>query len=285
MVENAYDYMSRRVEKTVNGVARRFVYDGWNLISETQGSGLTSQVSYFVWGLDLSGTLQGAGGIGGLLCQIQGRANPPSEPFFYLYDANGNVTDMVDTNGATVAHYEYDPYGNLTAQSGSFAANPFRFSTKYTDDETGLLYYGFRFYSPGLGRWLSRDPISEWGFGATDDPRAIRENNVDTGPLNLYGFVENAPIDRADVLGLASTPGSAKCGKYPVGAIMYYVWIATEECTYYYPLGCPRSGYRHKYEDRECIPVKASVGEWWIGIWQTIKTHYGDCGRSGGTPV
>jgi RHS repeat-associated protein len=39
-------------------------------------------------------------------------------------------------------------------------ANPFRFSTKYQDDETDLLYYGYRYYNAGTGRWLSRDPIN-----------------------------------------------------------------------------------------------------------------------------
>ena len=58
------------------------------------------------------------------------------------------------------------------------------FSTKYTDNETDLLYYGYRYYSPALGRWLSRDPIEE------------------QGGLNLYGFVNNDPVNKWDVLGL-----------------------------------------------------------------------------------
>ena len=56
------------------------------------------------------------------------------------------------------------PIGNLVRQTGPYAAsNPYRFSTKYHDDETGLVYYGYRYYSPNLGRWLSRDPIGERG--------------------------------------------------------------------------------------------------------------------------
>ncbi len=42
-------------------------------------------------------------------------------------------------------------------------AKPFRFSTKYQDDETDLLYYGYRYYNASTGRWNSRDPIEEWG--------------------------------------------------------------------------------------------------------------------------
>jgi len=85
-----------------------------------------------------------------------------------------------------VAHYEYDAFGKTTAKSGPEAdSNPFRFSTKYLDEETGFYYYLFRHYQPELGRWASRDPIAEWG-GA-----------------NLYGFVKNEPIGWWDRLGLS----------------------------------------------------------------------------------
>ena len=145
-------------------------------------------VTRYMWGLDLSQSLQEAGGIGGLLLQDTGTATR-----LYTYEANGNVGQLVDgTTGAVVAHYEYDPFGTtLTASGTDAAANPFRFSTKYTDDDTGLLYYGYRFYSPTLGRWLTRDPMEE------------------DGGANLYGFVLNSPIDVMDVLGLFSFQGFA----------------------------------------------------------------------------
>jgi RHS repeat-associated protein len=58
----------------------------------------------------------------------------------------------------------YDPFGDTLRSTGSRAsANPWRFSTKYTDQESGWLYYGYRYYAPRLGRWVSRDPIGEWG--------------------------------------------------------------------------------------------------------------------------
>ena len=135
----------------------------------------------YVWGLDLSQRVQGAGGIGGLLLQDTG-----TKTRLYTYEANGNVGQLVDgTTGAVVAHYAYDPFGTTLTASGTAAdANPFRFSTKYTDDDTGLLYYGYRFYSPTLGRWLTRDPIHE------------------RGGINLYAFVLNRPNNFIDVLGL-----------------------------------------------------------------------------------
>jgi RHS repeat-associated protein len=89
------------------------------------------------------------------------------------------------TNGNISAKYEYGPFGEVFCSVGDMAkVNPFQFSTKYTDNETDLLYYGYRYYSPALGRWLSRDPIEE------------------QGGLNLYGFVNNDPVNKWDMLGL-----------------------------------------------------------------------------------
>lgn len=184
-----YDYMGRRVKKTerrytmpaYTWIYRSLEYDGWNLIRERVEVGDAAETNRYVWGLDLSETLQGAGGVGGLLMQSRSDAE---SPWFYYCDANGNVTDLVDTNGAVVAHYEYDPYGNTIVQSGvQTEANPFRFSSKYWDGGTRFYYYGLRYYAPGLGRWLSRDRLGE---------RAGR---------NLYGFVGNRPIQAVDPFG------------------------------------------------------------------------------------
>ncbi len=92
--------------------------------------------SYF-WGLDLSGTGQGAGGVGGLLLvQESGQSYLP------LYDAMGNVHGILKAaDGSIAAAYEYDAFGNTLRESGSYAAsNAFRFSTKFTDLETGVVY-------------------------------------------------------------------------------------------------------------------------------------------------
>jgi RHS repeat-associated protein len=68
----------------------------------------------------------------------------------------------VTTNGTTAAHYEYSPFGETIAATGEKKdAFAFRFSTKYLDAETGLYYYGYRYYHPATGTWLSRDPKAE----------------------------------------------------------------------------------------------------------------------------
>ncbi len=147
-------------------------------------SDLSLKTSY-AWGLDLSGSIQGAGGVGGLLFAVY--YSPSTEVYFPAYDGNGNVMALCKgSDGSWVAQYEYGPFGELIRATGLMAkTNFFRFSTKYQDEETGLVYYGFRFYCPSLGRWLSRDPIEENGW------------------KNLYGFVINNSINNYDILGLS----------------------------------------------------------------------------------
>ncbi len=100
----------------------------------------------FVWGLDLIGSAQGGGGVGGLLA-----VNDVANGFhFAAYDGNGNVISFVKGSDGTVsAIYEYGPFGEAVLATGPMAkANLIRFSTKYQDDETDLVYYGYRFYNP-----------------------------------------------------------------------------------------------------------------------------------------
>ncbi len=185
-----YDWRGRRMGKTVcvrtNSawsvvVSNKFLYDGWNLLAELNATNNTVIRSY-AWGLDLSGTEQGAGGVGGLVAVKAAGAGVQ----WPAYDGNGNVMGMYDavsTNWA--ARFEYGPFGEaMRANASAVNATPFRFSTKYTDAETESSYYGYRFYAPGTGRWLSRDPSGERG-GAT-----------------LQVFVFNAPVGLTDFLGL-----------------------------------------------------------------------------------
>jgi RHS repeat-associated protein len=161
---------------------RYFVYDGWNLIVELDGN--ANVVNSVVLGLDLSDSEQGAGGVGGLLMLTDSGA----DTHFVGHDGNGNVTRLVDSSlGTITASYEYSPFGKRLSATGTMAlVNPFRFSNKYEDDESGFNYYGFRFYNPDTGRWLNRDPISEKGC------------------INIYAFTENTPIGSTDLLGLAN---------------------------------------------------------------------------------
>ena len=201
-VEFSYNGHGWRVEKRVYDASgatpqktTRFVYDGVNLVEEidvTPGSG-TGLVRSYTIGLDLSQTFDGAGGVGGLLAATD-YSSQFAGSYYYGYDGNGNVTDLVDGNGVDVAHYEYNPFGILVSKTGGYAnENPFRWSTKYHDDETKLTYYGYRYYSPEMGRWISRDPIREDGTNYAEV----------SGGLNLYEFIGNNPNSQIDPLGLA----------------------------------------------------------------------------------
>ncbi len=192
-----YDHLGRRVRKrffTWGGsdwAEQRetlYLYDGWNLVAELDGNNANATLRTYVWGTDLSGSRSGAGGVGGLLWvnNSQTTGGLPTGIHFVAYDGIGNVSGLTSaTDGSSTARYEYGPFGEPLRTTGPLAAaNPIRWSTKVTDDETGLVYYGFRYYSPGTGRWLSRDPIQE------------------DGGLNLYEFVANNALTRIDRLGL-----------------------------------------------------------------------------------
>jgi RHS repeat-associated protein len=183
---------------------------------EDGGTGFQPVRSY-TWGLDLAGQsgvasggpagrldgLEAAGSIGGLLAVHDETVGETGADYIYTYDANGNVGQVINLSAASaaasiVAKYEYDPYGNVTAQSGDYAeTNPFRFSTKYWDDETGLGYWGLRYYSSILGRWVSRDPIA------------------DEGGDNLYGFVHGDPVNGIDPLGRCVLGNGEPCNELP----------------------------------------------------------------------
>ena len=168
-----YDYLGRRLRKIVSfwqeyggyyeAISDQFyLYDGWNVVAVVPTGNAHYVLANYTWGLDLSGSVGGAGGVGGLAVvrdAVSGAAHYPA------FDGNGNVTALVSASGGAVsARYEYGPFGEPIRVTGPAAeANPFRWSTKFTDTETGLVYYGYRYYNPGTGRWINRDPLGEEG--------------------------------------------------------------------------------------------------------------------------
>lgn len=196
----SYDAMGRRIKKDVwFGISgggwqlhHRFdfihEFGGWNILAERSSGSSNGFLRTYTWGTDLSGDLSSAGGIGGLQFT---KLHTSGKKFANGMDLNGNVSLLVNVaTGQSAATYEYGPFGEPLRQSGEYAAlNPFRFSTKYTDDETGLLDYGHRHYDPSIGRWLNRDPSNEYGG------------------LNLYGFAGNDGVNFYDYLGLWFSDG------------------------------------------------------------------------------
>ncbi|MBI3868592.1 MAG: RHS repeat-associated core domain-containing protein [Verrucomicrobia bacterium] len=191
-IDFEYDWQGRRIGKKVWSntagtgspiLTRVYVYRGWNLVMELDGA-TQAMVMQYVWGRDLAGGVDGggAGGVGGLV-----EVKTATATYGVVYDGNGNVMGLVDATSGTVAtRYEYGPFGELIRGSGPMArSNPFRFSTKYQDDETEFIYYGYRYYNASTGRWPNRDPIGERGGN------------------NLYCFVRNGPQGAVDTTGLA----------------------------------------------------------------------------------
>jgi len=208
----AYDPKGRRIQKTVstNGISStiNFLYDGWNLVGILNSQ--STLVQSFMWGIDLSGSLQGAGGVGGLLEVSSYGASTTNS--FTVFDGNGNIAALVDAaNGTGLASYEYGPFGEVIRATGPMSkTNPMRFSTKYQDDESDLLYYGYRYYKPSTGVWLSCDPMGLEPF------RSSIEGDSDNGSdgiddIAAYAFVLNNPIGATDWLGLLSSFKNCSC--------------------------------------------------------------------------
>jgi RHS repeat-associated protein len=173
-----------------SGGETRYLYDGMLIVQE-RDAGNVPTVTY-TRGRDLSGTVDGAGGIGGLLARSHGYSSGSwAYHNFYHSDGNGNVTALVNSRGTLQASYIYDPYGRYLSGTGTLlTSNVMRFSSKpwvsflRSSATSGLYYYGYRFYDPYLQRWLNRDPVEEWGGS------------------NLYCVLGNSPASNVDSDGL-----------------------------------------------------------------------------------
>ena len=192
-LEYDYDFQGRRIRSssyTSSGASTPatqtlFIFDGWKCVAELNALSSNQVVRKYTWGLDLAGNVgdSSTGNVGALLWLVDTATN---KTHVHLFDRNGNVSGLVDaTTRKRSATYDYDAFGQLTVCYGEYAKkNPFTFSTKHTDFATGLCYYGYRWYTPVNGRWISRDPIGE------------------AGGINLYGLLSNNSINQLDLLGL-----------------------------------------------------------------------------------
>ena len=202
-LEFDYDYNGRRFSKKVyaksggNWVLSKeslFVYDNFKQIAEfTVSGGAKTLAKSYVWQPETSGDFDVP-----LWQKVDGNV------YTCVVDGNKNVRRLLNTAGTEVANYDYDPFGSVTASGTASAGNAFRFSSEFLDEETGLVYYNYRYYSPTLGRWISRDFINELVF--------IRQEYVYNESINLllkrksffpdYLFLCNNTINDIDFLGL-----------------------------------------------------------------------------------
>lgn len=238
-----YDGLGRRRERIVatgytDGPSTdRYVYHDW-LVLEVRDGG-TNVLEAYTHGPDLSGTLGGAGGIGGILtCSTSGTNR------WFHYDGNGNLVRATDVNRTVVSHLEYGPFGTVLVRAGTYAPR-FQFSSKEFDAAVGLNYYGYRFYGPKLGRWLSMDPIEEHGG------------------MNLYAFADNCIISRFDPLGLSISLPPLPPGPVPPRATC--VPGDTRERVIIVPCWCVVCGYD--------VPGTATAVRRWTCMWDTLRGY------------
>jgi RHS repeat-associated protein len=210
VIDYKYDYFGRRVEGKVTegGTVSshiRYVYENtsFNKIEELDVLNSSAIAKKYVWGLDIAGSQTVTGSVGALLTQVDvtGTAYP-------TYDANGNASEYLDAAGVNQGHFEYSPFGKVTVKTGvrpdDFA---FRFSTKYEDALAEDLDYGLRDYDSNLGRWKSREPLTDMAFSIIpfiNLPDKLKEEALmNVYELGIYRFISNNSINSKDYLGLS----------------------------------------------------------------------------------
>jgi RHS repeat-associated protein len=161
-----YDPFGRRIYKSSSSGTSVFAYDGDNLVEETNFSG--TAVARYSQSLNIDEPL------------AMLRSSTTS---FYQADGLGSVTSLSSSTGSLAQTYTFDSFGNQTASSGS-VTNPFRYTGREFDSETGLYYYRARYYDPTIGRFLSEDPLRFKGDGT-----------------NFYAYAANAPTNCTDPTG------------------------------------------------------------------------------------
>ncbi|MCK6472736.1 MAG: hypothetical protein L6R28_13420 [Planctomycetes bacterium] len=180
-----YDALRRRVKKSFQGASTVFVYDGWRSVAEYEnGASASSPARDFVYGTYLDEPLM----------MVTAPAGAATKRYYHS-DHLYSVYALTDAAGTVVERYRYEGYGKATVLTAGFVAktdpnysefgSPWTYTGQRLDAETGLHYYKNRFYSAGLGRFISRDPI---GYAPDEG--------------NLYRYVLGNPVFYRDPLGL-----------------------------------------------------------------------------------
>ncbi len=174
-----YDPFGRRIYKSSSSSTSIYAYDGDNLIEETNSSG--SVAARYSQGLNIDEPL----------AMLRSGATS-----FYNADGLGSITSLANATGTLAQTYGYDSFGKQTSSSGSLT-NPFQYTARESDAETGLYYYRARYYDASAGRFTSEDPIRF------------------RGGFDFYAYVINDPIDSIDPMGLCGP-----CDNIPNGQPM-----------------------------------------------------------------
>ena len=167
-ISYTYNADGKRISKTVDGITYNYHYLGDQLVEMTWGSN-RMRFSYDA--------------IGAMSVSYNGT------DYFYLRNAQGDVTGLVDSAGTKVVTYAYDPWGKTWAASGTLAFtlgtfNPLRYRGYVYDTETGLYYLNSRYYNPVWGRFINADGFVSTGQGISGN--------------NMFAYCGNDPVNRYD---------------------------------------------------------------------------------------
>ncbi len=167
-----YDPFGRRIEKNVTAnsttTITRYLYDGLNILAEyDENNNLKTRYTH------------------NLIIDDPLAMERNGNTYYYHKDALGSITAITDSVGQVVQTYEYDAFGNITNQLNPAFIQPFTFTGREYDEESGLYFYRLRTYNPRIGIFMQEDPL---GFSA--------------GDYNLFRMVGNSPVNLTDPLGL-----------------------------------------------------------------------------------
>ncbi len=179
---NSYSYSGPDQTERVTLNSASDAYSGLGLSYETT-SGNTTYYTRCSCGMLLNERLPGGG------------------QYYYLFDGQGSVVGLTDSNGNEVNAYDYDPYGVILNTGTNSVANPFQYEAGYFESSTGLVKFGTRYYNPQLGRWTQQDPVG----GSLGDPDS----------LNRYLYVGNDPVNETDP--------SGRYSQYCIGSVAWNV--------------------------------------------------------------
>jgi len=203
-IEYTYDPVGRRIEKEVDGtVDTKYVYDGDHCIAEYDAN--DALLRKFIHGPAVDEPI----------CMIEVADN--NATYYYHFDALGSVVALTDADANAVQLYEYSVYGQVAASDPNHT-NPFLFTGRRFDADTGLYYYRARYYNPYIGRFLQTDPI---GYG---------------DGMNLYAYCGNDPI------GCADPSGSISIWRWRETGFYHVAWIAPRLYTPAMLVAAPNGG-------------------------------------------
>ena len=200
-ISYTYNADGKRISKTVDGITYNYHYLGDQLVEMTWGSN-RMRFSY-----DAIGAMS---------------VNYNGTDYFYLRNAQGDVTGLVDSAGTKVVSYAYDPWGKTWDASGTLAStlgtfNPLRYRGYVYDTETGLYYLNSRYYNPTWGRFINADTTDV--LGASLDKANWNKN--------LFAYCDNNPIIRVDHGGQIWMLIGAAVGAFVSGAVSAISQYAT----------------------------------------------------------